>query len=70
MAEIDEKNNNAKLVEIIALLSKALEIPLVAEGIEEESQLAFLKSLGCEMGQGYLYSPPVNGEQAAEETDR
>ena len=66
VAEIDENNNNAKLVEIIALLSKALEIPLVAEGVEEESQLAFLKNLGCEMGQGYLYSPPVDGARAAE----
>ncbi len=66
VAEIDENNNNAKLVEIIALLSKALGIPLVAEGVEEESQLAFLKNLGCEMGQGYLYSPPVDGARAAE----
>lgn len=64
VAEIDEKNNNAKLVEIIALLSKALEIPLVAEGIEEPSQLAFLKNLGCEMGQGYLFSPPVPADAA------
>ena len=66
VAEIDENNNNAKLVEIISLLSKALDIPLVAEGVEEESQLAFLKNLGCEMGQGYLYSPPVSGARAAE----
>ena len=66
VAEIDANNNNAKLVEIIAMLSKALGIPLVAEGIEEESQLAFLKNLGCEMGQGYLYSPPVDGTRAAE----
>jgi diguanylate cyclase (GGDEF)-like protein len=66
VAEIDEDNNNAKLVEIIAMLSKALEIPLVAEGVEQESQLAFLKNLGCEMGQGYLYSPPVDGTRAAE----
>jgi predicted signal transduction protein with EAL and GGDEF domain len=35
----------------------------VAEGVEETSQLAILQSLGCQYGQGYLFSPPVPAEQ-------
>jgi EAL domain-containing protein (putative c-di-GMP-specific phosphodiesterase class I) len=31
---------------------------VVAEGIEERSQLKMLEELGCEMGQGYLFSKP------------
>jgi len=35
----------------------------VAEGVEETSQLAILQSLGCQYGQGYLFSRPVPAEQ-------
>jgi EAL domain-containing protein (putative c-di-GMP-specific phosphodiesterase class I) len=31
----------------------------VAEGIEDEAQLAHLRELGCDAGQGYLFAPPL-----------
>ncbi|MGZ8528301.1 MAG: EAL domain-containing protein, partial [Candidatus Limnocylindrales bacterium] len=37
----------------------------VAEGIEEPGQLERLRSLGCEFGQGFLFSRPVSAEHLA-----
>lgn len=46
---------------LIALASR-LGVSTVAEGIESEEQLAYLRQLGCDMVQGYLFSPPVPAE--------
>jgi len=40
-------------------LSDALHLTTVAEGIETAGQLGLLRSLGCELGQGYYFSPPL-----------
>jgi EAL domain-containing protein (putative c-di-GMP-specific phosphodiesterase class I) len=37
---------------------------VVAEGVETNDQLALLKKLGCENGQGYYFSKPVNSDGA------
>jgi len=34
----------------------------VAEGIETEGQLRLLRALGCELGQGYYFSPPLQAK--------
>ena len=43
----------------VAALSQSLGIRLNAEGIEKQEQIAFLRLLGCDEGQGYLFSAPV-----------
>lgn len=43
---------------VIALAS-SLNLEVVAEGIETEFQLSFLQSEGCQLGQGYFFSPPL-----------
>ncbi len=43
----------------IVSLGKSLALRVVAEGIEDETQLSRLLELGCEQGQGYLFSKPV-----------
>jgi len=37
---------------------------VIAEGIETEDQYNHLRVLGCEYGQGYLFSPPVSTDRA------
>ena len=40
-------------------MAKALDLMLVAEGVETVEQARFLKDQGCDMAQGYLYSRPL-----------
>jgi diguanylate cyclase (GGDEF)-like protein/PAS domain S-box-containing protein len=50
---------HAPIVDAILRLARALDLPVVAEGIETERQLAELRRLGCRLGQGYLFSRPL-----------
>jgi diguanylate cyclase (GGDEF)-like protein len=47
------------LVEAITHVAKHLDLEIVAEGIETEAQRQVLRDLGCHLGQGYLFSRPV-----------
>lgn len=47
------------LVKAIIAMAGSLNLSVVAEGIEDEKQLSFLKKFGCELGQGYLFSKPL-----------
>jgi diguanylate cyclase (GGDEF)-like protein/PAS domain S-box-containing protein len=51
------------LVDAIVTLARNLDLAVVAEGIEEESQRAALAGMGCPYGQGYLFSRPVWPDQ-------
>jgi EAL domain-containing protein (putative c-di-GMP-specific phosphodiesterase class I) len=39
-------------------VGQALSLTVVAEGVEERSQLVTLEAMGCELGQGYLLARP------------
>ena len=57
-----EKNANY-MVELILDIAKTLSVPVIAEGVETDEQLALLKELGCEMVQGYYFSKPVSADE-------
>ena len=61
----DDARGDAILKATIAM-SRAFAMQVVAEGVERPSQLAALQALSCDVCQGYLFSPPVTGEQFAE----
>lgn len=61
---LDEKS--LKLVELVIDISDYLNIPVIAEGVEEELQLSTLKELGCEIVQGYYFSPPLPADSFGE----
>ncbi|HEX6715842.1 MAG TPA: EAL domain-containing protein, partial [Pyrinomonadaceae bacterium] len=50
------------IVRTISTLARNLGMEVIAEGIETEEQYRQLRLLGCEYGQGYLFSNPVNNE--------
>jgi EAL domain-containing protein (putative c-di-GMP-specific phosphodiesterase class I) len=58
--------DDAALVMAIVTLAHNLRLRVVAEGIETAEQLAFLRLLSCDEGQGYLFSKPVPPEIFAE----
>jgi diguanylate cyclase (GGDEF)-like protein/PAS domain S-box-containing protein len=53
------------LVEGIVRLARTLEVDVIAEGIETETERELLASMGCQFGQGYLLSVPVDADAAA-----
>jgi EAL domain-containing protein (putative c-di-GMP-specific phosphodiesterase class I) len=48
------------IVESIVKLGAALDIRVVAEGIETEAERAIMRTLGCSVGQGYLFAAPLD----------
>jgi EAL domain-containing protein (putative c-di-GMP-specific phosphodiesterase class I) len=52
-------------VELIILLAHKLKLKIIAEGIETAKHLERLRDLGCDLGQGYLFSPPLEPEAAS-----
>ncbi len=57
-------DKNAQIVKAITTLAQALGIEIVAEGIETVQQQTQLTALGCEYGQGYLFSVPLTAQAA------
>lgn len=56
---------NDTLLEAIVTLGKKLNMTMIAEGIETESQLDRLRHLGCELGQGFLFSAAVPASEVS-----
>ncbi len=50
---------NLEIVRVIITLAKTLGMDAISEGVETTQQLQQLKALGCEFGQGYLFSKPL-----------
>jgi predicted signal transduction protein with EAL and GGDEF domain len=60
---IPEDGNDCAIAGAIISMSKQLKHAVIAEGVESEDQLTFLRSLGCDEIQGYLFSAPVVAEK-------
>ena len=54
----------------ILALGRRLGLSVVAEGVEDEGQLARLRGMGCELGQGFLFARPAPLAQLIPRTDR
>jgi diguanylate cyclase len=63
VTEINSNPRNYHVVDTIITLSQKLGISVIAEGIETPQQLETLKKLGCDYGQGYLFSKPLPAEE-------
>ncbi len=59
VSAMEENSENGEIVRTVIALAKALNLKVVAEGIESIHQYHQLKILGCEYGQGYLFSKPL-----------
>jgi diguanylate cyclase (GGDEF)-like protein len=63
---VDVDSRCATVVRAAVRLARELGIEVIAEGVETEGQRKFLLSAGCEHGQGFYFSKPVNAERASE----
>lgn len=55
-----ENKDSAAITTAIVMLSHSLGFEVVAEGVEVDAQAQFLRRLGCDQGQGYLFSRPLD----------
>ena len=67
VAEVPGNRDQGAIVSAIIALAHALQIRVVAEGVETEAQRAFLKSCGCDFIQGFLVGRPADADSAAKE---
>ena len=65
IAPLGEKGDRGEVVRAIMTLGRALSKQVLAEGIETPAQLSILQDLGCEAGQGFLLSRPLDARGAA-----
>ena len=56
---VEENGRGRALARAILSMAEGLGLPVVAEGVETEAQLAFLRAEGCRFVQGYLFAPPL-----------
>jgi EAL domain-containing protein (putative c-di-GMP-specific phosphodiesterase class I) len=58
-ARMADNDGATAIVSTIINLAKALNLDIVAEGVETEEQAALLTALGCQNAQGYLFGRPM-----------
>ena len=61
-----ENAGNLEIVRAILALASGLAMNVTAEGVETEDQLARLKDLSCEFGQGFYFDKPLTHDRARE----
>ena len=60
--ELETSSDNAAIVGAIIAMSKSLKLRVVAEGVETQGQMTRLFDQGCQLMQGFLFSPAVPGD--------
>jgi EAL domain-containing protein (putative c-di-GMP-specific phosphodiesterase class I) len=60
ISSLNTSEKNVAIVKLIVLMAKGLNYKVIAEGVEEDSQKVFLRTIDCDEFQGYLFSPPLN----------
>jgi diguanylate cyclase (GGDEF)-like protein/PAS domain S-box-containing protein len=66
VAEITRDSNDAAIVASIIALAHNLKLDVIAEGVETEEQLDYLRRHGCDQMQGYYFSRPLPAEEFEE----
>ena len=54
------ERKDTRLLEVVIQLAESLEVPTIAEGVETAEQMLTLKTMGCDIVQGYYFSQPLS----------
>ena len=65
MHDLENSVQDRAIAKAIISMGKTLGLTVVAEGVENERQLTFLRECECDQIQGYIYHHPVNAEEFA-----
>ena len=63
--ELQNGSEDAAIVSTIISMARSLRLKVVAEGVEQQAQMDFLRAEGCDELQGFLFSPPLPADQIA-----
>lgn len=63
---IEHSEKDLRLAELVLDIARYLKVPVVAEGVETEGQLQLLRDAGCDIIQGYFFSPPLPADKFEE----
>jgi len=61
---LGKDQGDMEIIRLVMVLAQALELKTVAEGVENLAQIEELRKMGCDIGQGYFFSPPLTAEDA------
>ncbi len=67
--QVQSNSHDGALISMIISMAKHLQLQVVAEGVEEVDQLAFLTERDCDSIQGYLFSKPISPEEISTNFD-
>lgn len=68
--DILTSSQDASIVKAIIAMAHSMEMQVIAEGIEEREQLVLLQEMGCDYGQGFLFSPAVSSQDFSSMIER
>ena len=66
LSKENQNNKGGTIISSVVRMAKWLDMPIIAEGVESVEQADFLRSIGCNYIQGYLYSRPLPEEMYEE----
>ncbi len=66
LSDEEQSNRGGTILSSVVRMAKWLGMPVIAEGVEQVRQADFLRSIGCDYIQGYLYSKPLPEEEYQE----
>jgi len=62
--ELQKRRDTAAVIQAIVHLAHNLGMTVVAEGLEQLDQVAFLQTLDCDLGQGFVFAKPLSADAA------
>ncbi len=66
ISDITSDHDDRAIIEAVTAMAHSMGIKVIAEGVESEDQLSFLRKIGCDEAQGFLFSRPVTADMFRE----
>jgi diguanylate cyclase (GGDEF)-like protein/PAS domain S-box-containing protein len=63
VGDIRADESDASIINAIVAMARGLKLELIAEGVENRTQLRYLRAKGCRQGQGFIFSGPVDAAE-------